>query len=178
MAYTFAKVNDNMPIGDSLYDPVGAQIVPKIMKKIQEKNVEFLLPVDFVCGDKYSNDANIKCVSKAEGIPDGWEGFDGGEQTRKNAREMILKAKTICWNGPQGVFEFPNFANGSLAVLDAVVESTKNGCLSIVGGGDTASLVENAGKAPEMSHVSTGGGASLELLEGKNLPGVDALSTK
>ena len=178
MAYTFAKVNDDMPIGDSLFDEAGATIVPNIMAKIDEKKVEFMLPVDYVCGKEFKNDTDIRCVTKADGIPFGFGGFDCGEQTRKNAREMILKAKTICWNGPQGVFEFPNFANGSLAVLDAVVESTKNGCISIVGGGDTASLVENAGKSAEMSHVSTGGGASLELLEGKNLPGVAALSTK
>ncbi|KAF4757095.1 phosphoglycerate kinase, partial [Perkinsus olseni] len=112
------------------------------------------------------------------GIPDGWEGLDVGPESTKRNLEMLKKAKTIIWNGPQGVFEFPNFAKGSFALLDGVVAATKAGATSIIGGGDTAAMVEQQGKAGEISHVSTGGGASLELLEGKQLPGVVALTDK
>ncbi|CEM12713.1 unnamed protein product [Vitrella brassicaformis CCMP3155] len=178
MAFTFKKVNEGMSIGGSLFDEEGAKIVPEIMAKAKEKGVEILLPVDFVCGDKFDKDAAVKQVGVGESIPDGWMGLDCGPKSIENARNMISKAKLIVWNGPQGVFEFPNFAKGSLAFLDAVVSATEAGAISIVGGGDTASLVENAGKADKMSHVSTGGGASLELLEGKELPGVAALSNK
>lgn len=178
MAYTFKKVLNNMPIGNSLYDEEGAKIVPEIMSKAKEKNVEIVFPVDFVCGDKFDRNAEIKEFDDSTGIPDGWMGMDCGPKTIENAKKVIEKAKTIVWNGPQGVFEFEKFAKGSLAYLEAVVEATKKGAVSIVGGGDTASLVENAGKSSMMSHVSTGGGASLELLEGKELPGVVALSDK
>merc|ERR1712060_893305 len=112
------------------------------------------------------------------GIPDGWMGLDCGPMSCEANKAMILEAKTVLWNGPQGVFEFPKFAKGSLAALESVCAATKAGACTIVGGGDTASLVENAGRAAEISHVSTGGGASLELLEGKELPGVSALSDK
>eukprot|EP00922_Rhytidocystis_sp_ex-Travisia-forbesii_P026070 GHVS01038204.1.p1 GENE.GHVS01038204.1~~GHVS01038204.1.p1 ORF type:complete len:424 (+),score=79.93 GHVS01038204.1:101-1372(+) len=179
MAYTFRKVIDKMSIGTSLYDEEGAKIVCEIMDKAKAKGVEMLLPVDFVCGDKYDKEATIKlCRMDSGGIPDGWMGLDAGEESIKAAKEMISRAKTIVWNGPQGVFEFPRFATGSLAFVDAVVEATAKGAISIVGGGDTASLVENANKSDKMSHVSTGGGASLELMEGKSLPGVAALSSK
>eukprot|EP00917_Polyrhabdina_sp_WS-2016_P000301 GHVP01000658.1.p1 GENE.GHVP01000658.1~~GHVP01000658.1.p1 ORF type:complete len:420 (-),score=105.22 GHVP01000658.1:51-1310(-) len=178
MAYTFLKVLNNMPIGGSLYDEEGAKIVPQIMEKAKAKGVEILLPVDFVIADDFSKDANSKEVTAAEGIPDGWEGLDCGPKSVIAAGEMISKAKLIIWNGPQGVFEMEKFAKGSLAFVDFVVKATEAGAISIVGGGDTASLVENAGKAAAMSHVSTGGGASLELLEGKELPGVTALSAR
>lgn len=147
-----------------------------IMDKAKEKGVEILLPVDFKSKKKEGGDTAFH--SEEEGIPDGWMGMDCGPKSIQDAKEMIKKAKTIVWNGPQGVFEDPNFAAGSLAFLDAVVEATKGGAVSIVGGGDTASLVENAGKSSLISHVSTGGGASLELLEGKELPGVVALSSR
>lgn len=176
MAYTFKRVLDNMSIGQSLYDEEGAKIVPQIMAKAAEKKVKVLLPVDFVVSDKFSEDGTIMTVTAAEGIPEGFEGLDGGPKTIANAVEMIGEAKMICWNGPQGVFEMPSFAKASMAFVDAVVKATQKGAVSIVGGGDTASLVEMAGKAALMSHVSTGGGASLELLEGKALPGVEYLS--
>jgi len=176
MAYTFLKVLKNVPIGNSLFDEDGAKIVPDIMKKASEKNVQILLPDDWICGDKFHKDANIVEVSGS--IPDGYMGLDIGKNSVEIFSEAISKAKTIVWNGPQGVFEFPRFAKGSIAVLDAVAKATKNGAVSIVGGGDTAALVEQAGRASEISHVSTGGGASLELLEGKQLPGVSALSNK
>eukprot|EP00922_Rhytidocystis_sp_ex-Travisia-forbesii_P013921 GHVS01020767.1.p1 GENE.GHVS01020767.1~~GHVS01020767.1.p1 ORF type:complete len:421 (+),score=112.46 GHVS01020767.1:107-1369(+) len=179
MAYTFLKVMDNMPIGKSLYDEEGSKIVKDIMGKAKEKGVEMLLPVDFVCGDKFDKDAAVKqCRKDGGGIPEQWMGMDAGEESVKKAKEMISRAKTIVWNGPQGVFEFPKFAAGSLAFVDAVADATAKGAVSIVGGGDTASLVENAKMSDKMSHVSTGGGASLELMEGKELPGVAALSAR
>lgn len=178
MAYTFRKVLNNMPIGKSLFDEEGAKIVPDIMEKAKKNNVEILLPVDFVCGDKFDKDATKSYCTLEKGINADLIGMDAGEESIKQAREMIGRAKTIVWNGPQGVFEFPKFAEGSNAFLDAVVKATEKGATSIVGGGDTASLVENAGKGQSMSHISTGGGASLELMEGKELPGVVALSDK
>eukprot|EP00922_Rhytidocystis_sp_ex-Travisia-forbesii_P026069 GHVS01038203.1.p1 GENE.GHVS01038203.1~~GHVS01038203.1.p1 ORF type:complete len:420 (+),score=101.27 GHVS01038203.1:103-1362(+) len=179
MAYTFRKVIDDMPIGTSLYDEEGAKIVKDIMVKAKDKGVEVLLPVDFVCGDKFDKDAAVKrCRMDGGGIADGWMGMDAGEESVEQAKEMISRAKTIVWNGPQGVFEFPKFAAGSLAFVDAVAAATAKGAISIVGGGDTAALVENAKMSDKMSHVSTGGGASLELMEGKELPGVVALSAR
>lgn len=178
MAFTFKKVLNDLAIGGSLFDEEGAKLVKGIMEKAAAKNVEILLPTDYVCADKFAADAAVKNCDDSTGVPEGWMGLDCGPESQKKNTEMILKAKTIVWNGPQGVFEFENFAKGSLTALDAVVEATKGGAISIVGGGDTASLVENAGRAAEISHVSTGGGASLELLEGKDLPGVSALSAK
>uniref|UniRef100_A0A0G4F590 Phosphoglycerate kinase n=1 Tax=Chromera velia CCMP2878 TaxID=1169474 RepID=A0A0G4F590_9ALVE len=178
MAYTFLKVLKGMPIGSSLFDEEGAKIVPEIMEKAKEKGVEILLPVDFTCADKFDPEANTQAAEEAAGIPDGWMGLDCGPKSIENAKAMIGKAKTIVWNGPQGVFEFPKFAVGSNSFLEACVEATKGGAVTIVGGGDTAALVEQQGKSAGFSHVSTGGGASLELLEGKELPGVLALSSK
>jgi phosphoglycerate kinase len=178
MAYTFKKVIMGMDIGNSLYDSVGAEKVKEIMQKAKNQNVEVLLPVDFVVADAFSESANTKIVNETEGIHSPWQGLDIGPESIVASKKLILSSKTICWNGPQGRFEWPKFATGSLELLDAVVEATKNGCVSIVGGGDTASLVENAGKSQFLSHISTGGGASLELLEGKILPGVQALSNK
>ncbi|CRG99436.1 phosphoglycerate kinase, putative [Plasmodium relictum] len=178
MAYTFKHVLNKMKIGSSLFDEAGSKIVEDIMKKAKEKNVQIYLPVDFKVADKFSNDANTKIVTEEEGIEDNWMGMDAGHKTIENYKEVILGSKTIIWNGPQGVFEMPNFARGSIECLNLVVEATKRGSISIVGGGDTASLVEQQKKKNEISHVSTGGGASLELLEGKQLPGVQALSNK
>lgn len=178
MAYTFKSVLEKMDIGDSLYDEAGAKKICDIMERAKARNVEILLPVDFTIADSFSESASTKIVSDKEGIHSPWQGLDCGPESIKAARQVILSSKTICWNGPQGRFEWQPFAKGSLAFLDAVVEATENGAVSIIGGGDTASLVENAGKAHKISHVSTGGGASLELLEGKLLPGVTALSIK
>lgn len=147
MAYTFKKVLNGMDIGESLYDATGAEKVKDIMAKAKVKNVEMLFPVDFVVADKFSATANTKIVTDAEGITSPWQGLDCGPQSIKAARNLILTSKTICWNGPQGLFEWKPFANGSLAFLDAVAEATEKGTVSIVGGGDTASLVENAGKS-------------------------------
>lgn len=178
MAYTFMKVLNGMDIGLSLYDEAGAAKVPAIMEKAKACGVEILFPIDFKIADGFSETANTKFATIAEGIHSPWQGLDCGPESIKSAQKMIKSSKLILWNGPQGRFEWSAFAVGSLAFLDAVVDATNNGAISIVGGGDTASLVENAGKGNKMSHVSTGGGASLELLEGKALPGVEALSTK
>jgi phosphoglycerate kinase len=179
MAYTFLKVTQNMEIGNSLFDEEGAKIVPSIIEKAKAKNVQIFVSEDFVCADDFKADANTKPASLTEGgIPAGWMGLDIGPKTVESFATAIAQAKTIVWNGPQGVFEFPAFSKGSHAVLDLVANATANGCVTIVGGGDTASLVEQSGKSHLFCHVSTGGGASLELLEGKELPGVAALSAK
>lgn len=176
MAFTFLKVLNNMKIGNSLYDEEGAKIVEKLVEKAKKNNVQLHLPVDFVCGDKFAEDAAVSEATVESGIPDGIMGLDAGPKTRELFAAPISRAKIIVWNGPSGVFEFPNFANGTKAVMDAVVAATKNGCVTIIGGGDTASCCAKWGTESQVSHVSTGGGASLELLEGKTLPGVAALS--
>ncbi|XP_055837338.1 phosphoglycerate kinase [Episyrphus balteatus] len=176
MAFTFLKVLNNMKIGNSLFDEEGAKIVEKLVEKAKKNNVQLHLPVDFVCGDKFAEDAVVSEATVESGIPDGIMGLDAGPKTRVAFAAPISRAKIIVWNGPSGVFEFPNFANGTKAVMDAVVAATKAGCVSIIGGGDTASCCAKWGTESQVSHVSTGGGASLELLEGKTLPGVAALS--
>ena len=176
MAFTFLKVTEGMEIGSSLFDEEGAKIVPSILEKAKAKGVEILVSEDFVCGDKFHANANTQSADLKSGIPAGWMGLDIGPKTIERFATAIAKANTIVWNGPQGVFEFPAFSKGSLAVLDLVAAATARGAITIVGGGDTAALVES--KAELFSHVSTGGGASLELLEGKELPGVAALSSK
>lgn len=178
MAFTFKKTLENVKIGSSLFDEDGAKIVGDIVKKAKEKNVELILPVDYIAGDKFSPDAETKTVTDAEGIPDGWMGLDCGPKTNEIFAKAVEDSKTILWNGPAGVFEFAKFAKGSDALLDAAIKAAANGATVVVGGGDTATLVANAGKEDKLSHVSTGGGASLELLEGKTLPGVAALSDK
>ncbi|GMM54939.1 phosphoglycerate kinase [Maudiozyma humilis] len=178
MAFTFKKVIENAQIGDSIFDEAGAEIVPKLMEKAKANNVEIVLPVDFVIADAFSADANTKIVSDKEGIPAGWQGLDNGPESRKLFAATVAKAKTIVWNGPPGVFEFEKFANGTKALLDEVVKSCENGSTVIIGGGDTATVAKKYGVTDKISHVSTGGGASLELLEGKELPGVAFLSEK
>ncbi|KAI4839456.1 phosphoglycerate kinase [Plasmodium brasilianum] len=178
MAYTFKYVLNNMKIGKSLFDEAGSKIVGEIMQKAKNKNVQIILPVDFKIADNFDNNANTKIVTDEEGIEDNWMGLDAGNKSIEKYKDIILTSKTIIWNGPQGVFEMPNFAKGSIECLKLVVEATKKGAITIVGGGDTASLVEQQQMKDEVSHVSTGGGASLELLEGKELPGVVALSDK
>ncbi|KAL7312214.1 phosphoglycerate kinase [Mucor circinelloides] len=178
MAFTFKKTLDNVKIGTSLYDEAGSKLVENLMKKAQEKNVKILFPVDFVTADKFAPDAKTGYATDATGIPDEWMGLDCGEESSKLFRDEILKSKTIVWNGPSGVFEFDAFANGTKAVLNAVVEATKEGATTIIGGGDTATAALKWGAGDKVSHISTGGGASLELLEGKELPGVTALSSK
>ena len=178
MAFTFKKVLNNMNIGNSLYDEEGAKKVNDLVAKAQQNKVELFLPVDFVTADKFDKDAQVGAATDESGIPDGWMGLDVGEKSREIFKGAVLKAKTILWNGPPGVFEFDNFAGGSQAVLQACVDAEKNGSTVIVGGGDTATVVAKYDAQEHISHVSTGGGASLELLEGKELPGVAGLSQK
>ncbi|KAH3900526.1 probable Phosphoglycerate kinase [Saccharomycodes ludwigii] len=178
MAFTFKKVLENTQIGDSIFDKAGAEIVPSLIAKAKKNNVKIVLPVDFVIADSFSNDANTKVVTDKEGIPAGWQGLDSGPATRKLFGSTIAEAKTIVWNGPPGVFEFPKFAEGSKAMLLDVEKAGANGATTIVGGGDTATVVKKFGDASKISHVSTGGGASIELLEGHVLPGLAYLSDK
>jgi len=176
MAYTFEKVLHSMEIGNSLYDEEGAKIIADIMSKAESKGVKIHLPVDYIAADSFSPDANATLCTREEGIKAGTMGLDIGAKSCTAFSEVIARAKVIVWNGPMGVFEFEKFAGGTKAVLEAVVSSTKAGCVSIIGGGDTATCVVKFSKPELFSHISTGGGASLELLEGKVLPGVAALS--
>ena len=178
MAFTFKKVLDNMDIGNSLFDEPGSKTVKELMDKAASKNVKVVLPNDFVTADKFDKDAQVGYATDKDGIPDGWMGLDAGEKSVALFKETIAESKTILWNGPAGVFEFDNFAKGTKATLDAVVEGCQNGKIVIIGGGDTATVAAKYKVEDQLSHVSTGGGASLELLEGKELPGVTALSSK
>jgi len=178
MAYTFKKICHDMPIGKSLFDKNGATLAPALMEKAKAKGIEITLPVDWACGQDFVNDQEIKIVTDKEGIPDGWEGMDCGPESMKLFREKILAAKTVIWNGPAGVFEFDNFAKGTKAVLDAVAETTALGNAGIIGGGDSATAAAKFDMEDKVTFVSTGGGASLELLEGKVLPGIAALDEK
>ena len=173
MTYTFMKALGGK-IGNSICEDDKLQLALDIIAKAKDKGVNLVLGVDSVCGDKFSNDANtMECP--ANDIPDGWEGLDIGPKTCEIFANAIKDAKTILWNGPAGVFEFDTFAVGSKAVADAVVEATANGAFSLVGGGDSVACVNKFGYADKVSYVSTGGGALLEAIEGKVLPGVAAI---
>lgn len=173
MTYTFAKAQGGK-IGLSICEDDKLQLALDIIKKAKEKGVNLVLGTDCVAGDKFSNDANQQ-VCSAFDIPEGWEGMDAGPETRKLFANAIKDAKTILWNGPAGVFEFDNFAVGSRAIADAIVEATENGAFSLVGGGDSVACVNKFGLADKVSYVSTGGGALLEAIEGKELPGIAAI---
>jgi len=176
MAFTFRKVMDNMPIGTSLFDAEGAKIVDKLVEKAKANNVKLHFPVDFVIANKFAEDAEIGAATVESGIPDGWMGLDCGPKSRELFAEVVARAKVVVWNGPAGVFEFENFAQGTKSLMDSVVALTEKGGCTIIGGGDTATCAAKYNTEDKVSHVSTGGGASLELLEGKVLPGVAALS--
>jgi len=175
MAYTFMKVCFGMNIGKSLFDAKGAELAPKLLEKAKEKGVEIVLPCDWACGQHFKNDQEIKMVTKEDGIPDGWEGMDCGPKSMELFRSTVLGSKTVVWNGPAGVFEFDNFSKGTKALLEAVAELTSNGGRGIIGGGDSATAAAKWNMEDKVHFVSTGGGASLELLEGKVLPGIAAL---
>ena len=177
MAYTFKKVLDGMEIGGSLFDPEGAKIVADLAAKAKARGVKLIFPVDYVCGDAFSPEANTQAADDATGIPEGWEGMDAGPKSIALYRDAILRAKTIIWNGPPGVFEFDKFSGASQAMAEAVAEATSRGATTVVGGGDTATAAKKFKVADRVSHCSTGGGASLEFLEGKILPGVSALDS-
>lgn len=178
MAFTFKKTLDNVSIGKSLFDEDGSKKVASLVEKAKANNVKIVFPVDYITADTFDKNAKTGTATEAEGIPDEWMGLDAGEKSRELFRETVLEAKTILWNGPPGVFEFEAFAGGSKALLDANIEAASKGATVIVGGGDTATVVANHKSEDKLSHVSTGGGASLELLEGKTLPGVAELSEK
>jgi len=173
MAFTFKKVLDQMPIGDSLFDEAGAALVPDLAAKAAARGVELIFPSDYLCADSFSPDANTQPAEQANGgIPDGWQGLDAGPQSTARYCEAILASKTIIWNGPAGVFEFDKFAGATRAMAEAVAEATARGATTVIGGGDTATAAKKFGVADKVTHCSTGGGASLEFLEGKALPGV------
>ena len=177
MAFTFKKELEGMPIGDSLFDPEGAKIAKDLFAKAAAKGVKITLPVDFVCADKFDANANTKITSDKEGIPAGWMGLDGGPKSIELYSQVIGRAKTIVWNGPSGVFEFEKFAGSTKAMAAAIAGATARGATTVVGGGDTATAAKKFKVADKVTHCSTGGGASLEFLEGKTLPGVAALSS-
>ncbi|GAM17375.1 hypothetical protein SAMD00019534_005500 [Acytostelium subglobosum LB1] len=176
MAFTFKKFIDHKEIGSSLCEDSAEQLAKEIIEKAAKKGVKLIFPVDYVIADSFSREAKFKTVSEDEGIPKGWMGLDCGPLTRALNKKAIAEAKTIVWNGPMGVFEFDNFQYGTKECMDDVVGATKNGAVTIIGGGDTATCADKYNTVDKVSHVSTGGGASLELLEGKELPGVTALS--
>ncbi len=178
MAFTFKKVISGLEIGKSLYDEEGAKIVPELMKKAETLGKKIILPVDYIAADKFAADAATKVCTDADGIPEGWMGLDVGPESSKIFTAAILKAKTIVWNGPAGVFEFDAFAEGTKEMSDAIAKATEAGAVTVVGGGDTATAAKKFGSDKKVTHSSTGGGASLELLEGKVLPGVAFLTDK
>ena len=173
MTYTFMKALGGA-VGDSICENDKLQLALDIIDKAKAKGVNLVLAEDCVCADSFSNDANTQVCSAKE-IPAGWEGLDIGPKSEEMFAEVIKYSKTILWNGPAGVFEFDNFAVGSKAIADAIVEATKNGAFSLVGGGDSVACVNKFGYADQVSYVSTGGGALLEAIEGKVLPGVAAI---
>ena len=174
MAFTFRKVLNGWEIGDSLFDAEGAKIIPELAEKAKAKGVNLHLPVDFVTADKFAPDATVS--SATDHIPAGTMGLDAGPQTRELFAKVIAASKTIIWNGPPGVFEFDAFAEGTKSMAAAIAAATEAGAITVVGGGDTATAAKKFGVASRVTHCSTGGGASLEFLEGKVLPGVAALN--
>lgn len=173
MTYTFSKARGGK-IGLSICEDDKLDLALDIIAKAKEKGVNLVIGVDCVAGDAFSNDANRQ-IFPINDIPDGWEGMDAGPKTREMFADAIKEAKTILWNGPAGVFEFDNFAEGSRAIAEAIVEATDNGAFSLVGGGDSVACVNKFGLADKVSYVSTGGGALLEAIEGKVLPGIAAI---
>ena len=174
MAHTF-DASKGYPIGDSLCERDKIGLAKELLEKAEKKGVKVVLPVDVVIADKFAADANTKTVD-VDKIPDGWQALDSGAKTSEEYVKALQGAKTVIWNGPMGVFEFDSFAKGTEAVAHAVAEATKRGAVSIVGGGDSIAALKKTGLSDRISHISTGGGATLELLEGKVLPGIAALA--
>ena len=173
MTYTFAKAQGG-EIGNSIVELDKLDVALDVIKKAKENGVNLVLGTDCIAADKFANDANTQ-VCPANAIPEGWEGLDAGPETRKAFAEAIENAKTILWNGPAGVFEFDNFIGGSKAIADAIAKATANGAFSLIGGGDSVACINKFGMADQVSYISTGGGALLEAIEGKVLPGVAAI---
>lgn len=173
MSYTFAKAAGKR-IGRSICEDDKLQVALDLKAEAEKVGVKLYLPIDILAADAFSNDANIKYCPEID-IPDGWEGMDAGEKTRELFGKVILESKTILWNGPVGVFEFENFAHGTNSIAEYVAKATDNGAFAAVGGGDSVSAVRKSGYADKISYISTGGGAMLEYLEGKTLPGIKAI---
>ncbi len=173
MSFTFIKAQGGK-IGDSICEDDKMELALDILKQAKEKNVKIHIPVDVVVADDFSNDANTQIVD-ITAIPDGWEGVDAGPKSIKIFHDVVMASKTILWNGPLGVFEMESFANGTIELGNSIAESTKNGAFSLVGGGDSVAAVKQFGFENKVSYVSTGGGAMLESLEGKTLPGIAAI---
>ena len=173
MTYTFAKAQGGK-IGMSICEDDKLDVALDVIKKAKENGVNLVLGTDSICGDDFKNDCNTM-VCPSNDIPDGWEGMDAGPATRELFANAIKGAKTILWNGPAGVFEFDNFAGGSKAIAEAIAEATKEGAFSLIGGGDSVACINKFGLADQVSYISTGGGALLEAIEGKVLPGVAAI---
>ena len=173
MRYTFTKALGGK-IGNSICEDDKLDLARELMRRMDEKGVKYYLPVDSVIGDKFGNDANTQIVPSGE-VPDGWESMDCGPESCKAIHDIVMNSKTILWNGPAGVFELETFAKGTKAIAQSVAESCKQGCFAAVGGGDSVAAVKQMGIADQMSYVSTGGGAMLEYLEGKVLPGIKAI---
>ena len=173
MMFTFIKALGGK-IGSSMVEEDLIDTAKKAVDKAKQKGIRLLLPVDTVIADKFDNDANIK-TSSVDAIPEGWMGLDIGEESIKRFHNILLESKTILWNGPMGVFEMPNFEKGTVKIAEGIVESTQNGAFSLVGGGDSVAAVNKYKMADKVSYVSTGGGAMLEYVEGKTLPGVAAI---
>ena len=173
MTYTFAKAQGGH-IGKSICEDDKLDVALDVMKKAKENGVNLVLGTDCIAGDDFKNDCNTQ-VCPAGAIPEGWEGLDAGPETRKSFAAAIECAKTILWNGPAGVFEFDNFAGGSKAIAEAIAKATANGAFSLIGGGDSVACINKFGMADKVSYISTGGGALLEAIEGKTLPGVAAI---
>ena len=174
MVYTFTKALGGT-VGNSICEPDYCDYALELLEKAKQKGVTIHLPVDVVAGNDFSNDA-AQQIFDSNAIPEGWEGLDAGPKSREQFNELILKCRTILWNGPLGVFEFPNFSKGTIAIGDSIGAATKLGAFSLVGGGDSVAAVKQFGLASKMSYISTGGGAMLESLEGKTLPGIAALN--
>jgi phosphoglycerate kinase len=173
MTFTFVKALGGK-IGESICEDDKQELALEILRLAKEKGVQIHIPVDVVAADAFSNDANTKIVDVRE-IPDGWQGLDAGPKSLENFKKVILESKTILWNGPLGVFEMPSFAKGTIALGDYIAEATANGAFSLVGGGDSVAAVKQFGFEDKVSYVSTGGGAMLEMLEGRILPGIAAI---
>ena len=173
MTFTFIKALGGK-IGNSICEDDKLDLAIEILKQAKEKGVQIHLPVDVVAADAFSNDANTQVVD-VKNIPDGWQGLDAGPKSLEIIKRIILDSKTILWNGPLGVFEMESFANGTISLGEYIAESTVNGAFSLVGGGDSVAAVKQFGLEPKMSYVSTGGGAMLEMLEGRTLPGIAAI---
>jgi phosphoglycerate kinase len=173
MTFTFVKALGGK-VGDSICEDDKMQMALDILHLAKEKNVHIHIPVDVVAADAFSNDAKTKIVDVRE-IPDGWQGLDAGPKSLENFKEVIMNSKTILWNGPLGVFEMESFAKGTITLGNYIAEATANGAFSLVGGGDSVAAVKQFGLEPKMSYVSTGGGAMLEMLEGRTLPGIAAI---